>query len=66
MIAGVTRGMVERERKWELGKRGEFMFGDWTEGQVVCHFKLATDMVKSGIKEFAYDADGPAYLKREY
>ena len=27
--------------------------------------KLAMDIIRGGIREFVYDADGPAFLKRE-
>ena len=31
----------------------------------ICHFKLVADMVGGGVREFVYDVDGPAFLKRE-
>ena len=31
----------------------------------VCRFKLAVDMVRGGVREFEYDVDGPAFLKRD-
>jgi hypothetical protein len=31
----------------------------------VCDIKLVVDMIAGGIREFMYDADGPAFLKRE-
>ena len=33
--------------------------------KIVCRFKLAMDMVGSGVRDFVYDVDGPAFLKRE-
>ena len=32
--------------------------------KLVCHFKLAADMVGGGIREFVNDVDGPAFLKK--
>ena len=31
--------------------------------KLVCHFELAVDMVRDGIKEFVYDMVGPTFLK---
>ena len=31
--------------------------------RLVCHFKLAVNMVGGGIRKFVYDRDGPAFLK---
>ena len=50
------------------GKHGEFqrMFVGRLSGlknKLVCHLKLAADMVGDGIREFACDADGSAFLK---
>ena len=33
--------------------------------ELVCHFKLVSDMIGNGIKEFANDVDGPTFLKWE-
>ena len=33
--------------------------------ELVCYFKLAVDMVEGGVREFANDADGQAFLERE-
>ena len=33
--------------------------------KLVCHLKLTADMVGGNIREFAYNMDGPAFLKRE-
>ena len=32
--------------------------------KLICHFKLAADMVGSGIREFVSDVDRPAFLER--
>ena len=32
--------------------------------KIVCHFKLAADIVRSGAREFVCDVDKPAFLKR--
>ena len=33
--------------------------------KLICHFKLAADMVGGDIWEFVNDMDGPAFLERE-
>ena len=33
--------------------------------KLICHFKLAKDMVEGGIREFVNDAERPAFLERE-
>ena len=33
--------------------------------KLVCHLKLAVDIVGGDVREFVYDADGPAFLKGE-
>ena len=33
--------------------------------KLVCHFKLAADMVEDDIRQFVYSADGSAFLKRQ-
>ena len=33
--------------------------------KLVCHFKLTADMVGGCVRQFMYDVDGPAFLKRE-
>ena len=33
--------------------------------KLICCFKLAADMVESGIREFVNDTDGQAFLERE-
>ena len=33
--------------------------------KLICHFKLATDMIGGGIWEFVNDVDGLEFLKRE-
>ena len=35
------------------------------ENKLVWCFRLAADMVGGNIREFAYNMDGPAFLKRE-
>ena len=32
---------------------------------MVCSFVLTADVVGGGIREFAHDTDGPAFLERE-
>ena len=34
------------------------------EDKLACHFKLVTNMVRDGIKESMYDADGQTFFKR--
>ena len=41
------------------GRLSEFRY------TLVCNFKLTADMVRDDVREFVYDADGPAFLKRE-
>ena len=56
MLAGSTSGIVEREvgvgeMKWFL----EDDYGGRLSGlddKLVCHFKLAADMVRGGVREF--------------
>ena len=33
--------------------------------ELICHFILAVEMVRDGIREFVNDTDGPAFLERE-
>jgi hypothetical protein len=33
--------------------------------ELLCHFKVAVDIVRGSIREFVYDTDRPAFLKRE-
>ena len=33
--------------------------------KLVCHFKLAAEIVRGGVTEFVNDTDGPAFLGRE-
>jgi hypothetical protein len=33
--------------------------------KLVYCFKLVLDMVEDGVREFVYDMEGPAFLKRE-
>ena len=33
--------------------------------KLICHFKLAADMVRGTIREFVKDTDGTAFLERE-
>jgi hypothetical protein len=33
--------------------------------KLICHSKLAADMVGGGIQEFVNDKDGPTFLERE-
>ena len=32
--------------------------------ELICHFRLVVDMIGGGIREFVYDTDGPAFLKK--
>ena len=33
--------------------------------KLVCHFKLAADIVRGGIKKFVNDVNKPAFLEKE-
>ena len=33
--------------------------------KLVCCFKLVADMIRDDVREFVYDADGPAFQKRK-
>ena len=35
------------------------------EDKLICNFKLATDMVRYGVQEFANYVNGPEFLKRK-
>ena len=70
MLAGATRGRVERRGKVKM--RESLVLADVYAGRLpglkdklICHFKLAADMVRTGVREFVYDTDRPAFLKKE-
>ena len=70
MLAGAAKRVVG-EGKWRWGEvEGVLVdnFADRLSGlkhELVCHFKLVTDMVRDGIREFVNDADTPTFLKRK-
>jgi hypothetical protein len=35
------------------------------KNELVCYFTLAAEMVRGDAREFVYDADGQAFIKRE-
>ena len=53
-----------------MGKWGELdVFARRISGlkdKLVCHFKLAVDIIGNGVTEFVYDVDGPKSLSKLY
>ena len=67
VLAGAARG-----EKGSKGRGGRVRLSNVDTGRLtglkyklICHFKLAVDMVGDGIREFVNDMDEPAFLERE-
>ena len=64
MLAGVAR-KVGRMGRSRVSYGGCLCQETGLKGKLVSHFKLAVGMVGGGVRELVYDADRPAFLKRE-
>ena len=67
MCAGATRGKKESK-----GGGGRVRLLNVDTGRLsgmkyklICHLKVAADMVGGGMREFVNDTDGPAFLERD-